>query len=296
VTVGVLVVDKPAGITSFDVVQAVGRILKERKCGHAGTLDPMATGVLPVCVGAATKIAGYLTEEEKEYETSFVFGIATDTGDATGKPVEERPGAMATESAVLEALAALVGTFEQVPPAYSAIKVGGVRSYKLARKGIEVPLAARSVTVREARLLAIGPDRFRVFLAVSKGFYVRSLSRDLGERLGVPLTVSELRRTRVGSFRVDQAITLDALRERARDGGGDFPLIPIVDALDRIPQWEVPAEAIPLVRNGRLSGTWLVARVAASREERALLVTSQREPLAIVGRDSTGLWRIVRGI
>jgi len=182
VTAGVLVVDKPRGITSFDAVQAVGRILKERKCGHAGTLDPMATGVLPVCVGAATKIAGYLTEEEKEYEAGFAFGVATDTGDATGKTVEERPGATATESAVTEALAALVGTFEQVPPAYSAVKVGGVRSYTLARKGMEVPLAARRVTVREARLLSIGPDRFRAFLAVSKGFYVRSLPRDLGER------------------------------------------------------------------------------------------------------------------
>ena len=214
---GVLVVDKPRGITSFDAVQAVGRILKERKCGHAGTLDPMATGVLPVCVGAATKIAGYLTEEEKEYEAAFAFGVATDTGDATGKPVEERPGATATEAAVAEALAALVGTFEQVPPAYSAVKVGGVRSYTLARKGMEVPLAARRVTVREARLLSIGPDRFRAFLAVSKGFYVRSLSRDLGARLGVPLTVSELRRTRVGAFRAEQAVTLDALR----NGHGD---------------------------------------------------------------------------
>ena len=295
-TAGGLIVDKPRGITSFDAVQAVGRILKERKCGHAGTLDPMATGVLPVCVGAATKIAGYLTEEEKEYEATFAFGVATDTGDATGKPVEERPGATATEGAVAEALAALVGTFEQVPPSYSAVKVGGVRSYTLARKGMEVPLAARRVTVREARLLSIGPDRFRAFLAVSKGFYVRSLPRDLGARLGVPLTVSELRRTRVGAFHVSQAVTLDALRERARDIDAASLLLPIVDALGRFPHWEVPAEAIPQVRNGRLSGPWLVARAAASPGDLALLVTSRKEPLAIVGRDPTGLWKIVRGI
>lgn len=295
-TAGVLVVDKPRGITSFDAVQAVGRILKERKCGHAGTLDPMATGVLPVCVGAATKIAGYLTEEEKEYEATFTFGVATDTGDATGKPVEERPGATATEGAVAEALAGLVGTFEQVPPAYSAVKVGGVRSYTLARKGMEVPLAARRVTVREARLLSIEPERFRVFLSVSKGFYVRSLPRDLGARLGVPLTVSELRRTRVGPFRAQQAVTLDALRERARAGDAASLLIPIVDALGRFPRWEVPVEAISRVRNGRLSGPWLVERAAASPGDFALLVTSLREPLAIVGRDPTGLWKIVRGI
>jgi tRNA pseudouridine55 synthase len=296
VTAGVLVVDKPRGITSFDAVQAVGRILGERKCGHVGTLDPMATGVLPVCVGAATKIAGYLTEEEKEYEAEFSIGVATDTGDATGKPVEERPGATAPEGAVAEALASLVGTFDQVPPAYSAVKVGGVRSYTLARKGMEVPLAARRVTVREARLLSIEPDRFRVFLAVSKGFYVRSLPRDLGARLEVPLTVSELRRTRVGAFRASQAVTLAALRERARDIDVASLLIPIVDALGRFPQWEVPEEAISRVRNGRLSGPWLVGRAAAEEGDLALLVTSRREPLAIVGRDPAGLWKIVRGI
>ena len=295
-TTGVLVVDKPRGITSFDAVQAVGRILRERKCGHAGTLDPMATGVLPVCVGAATKIAGYLTEEEKEYEAAFAIGVATDTGDATGKRVEERPGATVPEGAVSEALESLVGTFEQVPPAFSAVKVGGVRSYKLARKGMEVPLAARRVTVREARLLSIGPEGFRVFLAVSKGFYVRSLPRDLGARLGVPLTVSELRRTRVGPFRAEQAVTLDDLRERARGFDAASLLIPIVDALGRFPRWEVPAEAISQVRNGRLSGPWLVERAAAELGDLALLVTSRREPLAIVGKDPSGLWKIVRGI
>lgn len=295
-TAGVLVVDKPRGITSFDAVRAVGRILGERKCGHAGTLDPMATGVLPVCVGAATKIAGYLTEEEKEYEAEFAVGVATDTGDATGTPVEERPGATVREDAVAEAVEALVGTFDQIPPAYSAVKVGGVRSYALARKGMEVPLAARRVTVREARLLSIGPDRFRVFLAVSKGFYVRSLPRDLGARLGVPLTVSALRRTRVGAFRASEAVTLSELRERARDGDAAALLIPIVDALARFPQWEVPEEAISRVRNGRLSGSWLVGRAAAEKSDLALLVTSRREPLAIVGRDTAGLWKIVRGI
>jgi len=296
VTAGVLVVDKPPGITSFDAVQSVGRILKERKCGHTGTLDPMATGVLPVCIGAATKIAGYLTEEEKEYEATFAVGVATDSGDATGKPVEERPGSTVREHAVASALEALVGTFDQVPPAYSAVKVAGVRSYTLARKGVEVSLAPRRVTVREARLLSIGPDRFRVFLAVSKGFYVRSLPRDLGTRLGVPLTVADLRRTRAGAFRLEQAVTLDALRERARASAAASLVIPIVDALGRFPAWEVPAEAVPLVRNGRLAGPWLIGCAAATPGDLALLVTPRREPLAIVGRDPTGLWKIVRGI
>jgi len=135
-----------------------------------------------------------------------------------------------------------------------------------------------------------------VFLSVSKGFYVRSLPRDLGARLGVPLTVSELRRTRVGPFRAEVAVTLDALRERARSADAASLLIPIVDALGRFPHWEVPAEAISQVRNGRLTGPWLVRSAAASPGDLALLVTSRREPLAIVGRDPAGLWKIVRGI
>ncbi len=295
-TAGVLVLDKPGGITSFQAVQAVGRILGERKCGHSGTLDPMATGVLPVCMGAATKIAGYLTEEEKEYEAEFTFGVATDTGDATGKPVEELPGASVPEGALAEAVAGLVGTFDQVPPSYSAVKVGGVRSYDLARKGKEVPLAARRVTVREARLLQCGRDGFRVFLAVSKGFYVRSLPRDLGGVLGVPMTVAALRRTRAGAFRIDEAVTLERLRESALGGNASSLLVPIVKALGRLPRWEVPEPAIPSVRNGRLSGPWMVRHIAAATGELALLVTPDLEPLAIVRRERDGLWKIARGI
>jgi len=192
----VLVVDKPRGSPRSTRSRPWGG---SSGSGSAGTPAPLTdgTGVLPVCVGAATKIAGYLTEEEKEYEAEFAFGVATDTGDVTGKPVEERPGATVPEGAVAEALAALVGTFDQVPPAYSAVKVGGVRSYTLARKGMEVPLAARPVTVREARLLSIGPDRFGVPFRV-EGLLRPVAARDLGARLGVPLAVSGLRRTRVG--------------------------------------------------------------------------------------------------
>jgi tRNA pseudouridine55 synthase len=296
VTPGVLVLDKPGGITSFQAVQAAGRILGERKCGHAGTLDPMATGVLPVCVGAATKIAGYLAEEEKEYEAGFTFGVATDTGDATGRPVEERPGAHAPQPEVAGAIAALVGTFDQVPPPFSAVKVGGVRSYALARRGKEVPLAARRVTVREARLLSCDSNGFRVFLSVSKGFYVRSLPRDLGARLGVPLTVSELRRTRVGGFRIENAVSIEELRERASRGEASSLLVPIADALGTVPRWEVPEQFVSSVRNGRLSGPWLAGRVAATRGNLALLLDPRGEPLAIAGRDAAGLWKILRGI
>jgi len=296
VTGGVLVLDKPGGITSFQAVQVVGRILRERKCGHAGTLDPMATGVLPVCVGNATKIAGYLSEEEKAYEVAFRFGVATDTGDATGKAVEEQAGAVAPEGEVATALAALVGAFDQVPPAYSAVKVGGVRSYALARRGKEVALAPRRVTVREARLLAWGPSGFRAFIACSKGFYVRSLPRDFGERLGVPMTVEGLRRLRVGSFRIEDAVTLEALKERADRGEASSLLVPIVEALARFSRWVVPPSAVCAVRNGRLAGPWIAERAASERGEVVLLVTEGGEPLALAGRGGAGLWKILRGI
>ena len=293
---GVLVLDKPGGITSFQAVREAGRILGERKCGHAGTLDPMATGVLPVCVGRATKIAGYLSEEEKTYEVEFRFGVETDTGDITGKPVGERPGASAPEDEVAAAVSALEGTFDQVPPAYSAIKVGGVRSYALARKGKEVPLAARRVTVREARLLSADAHGFRAVIACSKGFYVRSLPRDFGGRLGVPMTVASLRRLRVGPFRIEDAVTLAALRDRAGRGEAASLLVPVVDALARYPRWTVPQAAVSAVRNGRLAGAWLARHAAAERGVIALLVTEGREPLALAGRDPAGLWKILRGI
>lgn len=295
-TGGVIVLDKPGGITSFDAVRAVGRILREKKCGHAGTLDPMATGVLPICVGAATKIAGYLTEDEKEYEAAFTFGVATDTGDATGKPVETLPGATAEEAEVAAALSELVGTFQQVPPAYSAVKVGGVRSYALARQGREVPLAPRKVTVYASRLLSWDAGGFRTAITCSKGFYIRALSRDLGSRLGVPMTMAALRRLRVGDFRIEGAVTLDALRELADAGAAGERVVPIADALSRMPAWVVPPDAVAAVRNGRLAGPWLAGRIAEERGETALLVTGEREPLAIVGREASGLWKILRGI
>jgi len=296
VIAGVIVLDKPGGITSFDAVRATGRILREKKCGHAGTLDPAATGVLPICVGSATKIAGYLSEDDKEYEAGFSFGVSTDTGDAEGKPIETRPGARAEEREVAAAIAELVGTFPQVPPSYSAVKVGGVRSYTRARRGENVVLAPRQVTVFEARLLCWNEAGFRAMISCSKGFYIRALSRDLGGRLGVPMTLASLRRLRVGNIGIDQAVTLDALQELALAGREQERMIPIPDALSRMPAWVVPSDAVAAVRNGRLTGSWLADRIAGERSNTALLITDKRHPLAIVGRESSGLWKIIRGI
>ncbi|MCL5883988.1 MAG: tRNA pseudouridine(55) synthase TruB [Deltaproteobacteria bacterium] len=292
-TDGVVVLDKPGGITSFQAVRAVGKILRERKCGHAGTLDPMATGILPICAGRATKIAGYLTAREKEYEVFLRFGTATDTGDATGKPVEERPGAYAEETAVTAAVGRLVGTFEQVPPAHSAVKVGGVRSYVLARRGKAVDLSARPVTISSARLLSWSPEGFALSVRCSKGFYVRALPRDMRGLLGVPMTVAALRRVRCGPFGVEEAVTLEGLAEAVCKGEGDRWILPIERALSDYPQVAVPEAAVAAVRQGRSPAPWLSGAAPGA----VVLLTNDRlGAVALVERDARGEWRIRRGI
>lgn len=295
-TDGVIVLDKPEGMTSFRAVELVSRLLGKRKCGHAGTLDPMATGVLPVCVGRATKIAGYISMQDKEYDASFRFGAATDTGDVTGREIESKPGAGAPEGAVEAAVAALRGTWEQVPPAYSAVKVAGKRAYALARRGEAVDLAPRRVTVTEAKVLAWSPAGVRLFLRCSKGFYVRALSRDLGRVLGVPMAVSALRRLRCGPFRIEDAVTLDALGDAARRGEDDAAVLSISRALAGYPQWEIPAAAAAAVRQGRSPAPWLADREAGEPQSVVLLTHGAEGPIALVGRGPGGEWKILRGL
>jgi tRNA pseudouridine55 synthase len=298
VTDGVVILDKPAGVTSFRAVRNAGRILGQKKCGHAGTLDPMATGVLLVCAGRATKIAGYLAAQEKTYEAAFRFGVATDTGDVTGRPTETRPGAYVAEEAVAAAVATLVGAWDQVPPAHSAVKVEGVRSYVLARQGKSVALSPRRVSVYEARLLSWSPEGFSLTLRCSKGFYVRSLARDLRTVTGVPMTVSALRRLASGPFRIEEAVSLAVLEEARARGEAERFLIPIETALDAAgyPRCEIPAEAAAAVRHGRSPGPWLAGRVPPGGAETLLLTHGIGGPVALVARDVQGGWKIVRGI
>ncbi len=293
---GVIVLDKPSGITSFRAVAMAGKALRLSKCGHAGTLDPMATGVLLVCAGKATKIAGYLAAQEKEYEAGFRFGSATDTGDATGKEIESRPGACASEEAVAAAVSALVGTREQVPPAFSAVKVAGTRSYVMARKGKSVELPPRTVTLAEARVLSWSEEGFRLYLRCSKGYYVRALPRELGRRLGVPMTVSSLRRVASGPFRVEDAVALADLVEEGRRGEAASRLVPIARALSGILQLEIPEDAAATVRHGGSPAPWLAGRVPAPTEGLVLLTHGKEGPVALVEPVGEGRWRIVRGI
>ncbi len=293
---GVVVLDKPPGVTSFRAVEKVSRLLGKRKCGHAGTLDPMATGVLPVCVGRATKIAAYIAMQDKEYDASFRFGAATDTGDVTGREIDVRPGASAPEDAVSAAVSALVGTWEQVPSAFSAVKVGGRRAYALARRGEAVDLAPRPVTVTAAEVTSWSPGGFRIVLRCSKGFYVRALSRDLGRVLGVPMAVSALRRLRCGPFRIEDAVSLEALADAVRRGDAGAAVLSISRALAGFPQWEIPAEAAAAVRHGRSPAPWLSGRGAEASHTVALLVHGAQGAVALVGRGPDGEWKILRGL
>jgi tRNA pseudouridine55 synthase len=231
---GVLVVDKPAGITSHTAVAEVARRLATRRAGHAGTLDPMATGVLLVCVGEATKIAGLLTGEDKAYEGELELGRETDTLDAEGRVVRERTAEAAAvdRAALAAAMAGFVGEGQQVPPMYSAVRRGGRRLHELARAGQEVDRAPRSVTIRRFELAWFEPPRARFAVDCSKGTYVRSLVADLGEALGCGAHLTALRRTRSGSFGLDRAIPLAAVSPEAVAGR----LIAAAEALAHLPQ------------------------------------------------------------
>ncbi len=295
-TDGVIVLDKPAGITSFRAVEKAGRALGAKKCGHAGTLDPMATGVLVLCVGKATKIAGYLAAQDKEYEARFRFGAATDTGDITGKALESRPGSYAPPEAVAAAVSGLVGTREQVPPAFSAVKVAGTRAYEMARRGKPLELQPRTVTIHEARLLSWSEEGFGLSLRCSKGFYVRALPAELGMLLGVPMAVSSLRRLGSGHFRIEDSVTLADLIEEGRRGEAASRLIPIGKALSGFTQWEIPQAAVDAVRHGGSPAPWLAGCDPGPSRGMVLLTHGTEGAVALVERNGEGRWRIVRGI
>jgi tRNA pseudouridine55 synthase len=224
---GLVIVDKPAGQTSHDVVAQVRRLAGTRRVGHAGTLDPMATGVLVIGVEKATRLLGHLALTDKEYSATIRLGQATDTDDADGAMVAQASAAGVSDEALGAAVATLTGEIRQVPPGYSAIKVGGKRAYKLAREGAAPELAARTVTVSAFAIEAVrrAGDLVDVDAMVrcSSGTYIRALARDLGAALGVGGHLTRLRRTRVGPYDVGQARTLEQL-------AASFAVIPLADA------------------------------------------------------------------
>lgn len=214
---GVLIIDKPAGWTSHDVVARIRRLVGEKKVGHSGTLDPMATGVLPVGVGDATRMIEYLAEAGKRYIAEITFGATTDTLDAEGVLSELRDASHLRAADITRAIERFRGSFEQIPPMHAAIKIDGVKLYELARQGIEIERAGRPVTVYEIEMLAWDPPTATIDVSCSKGFYVRSLARDLGEVVGTGAHLSNLVRVSTGPFSLDDAWTLTELSELSRD-------------------------------------------------------------------------------
>lgn len=210
---GVLLVDKKSGLTSHDVVEKFRRRAKVKKAGHTGTLDPLATGLLVLCVGKATRLQAYLMGMEKTYEGTFQFGWGTDSYDAAGTPIGEPVERNVTHIDFEPHLGRFRGEIEQMPPAFSAKKIDGVRAYELARKGEEVKLKTKRVTVYEFTILAVEGSRVRFRVRSSAGTYMRSLAFDLGEAIGIPAHLKELRRTAIGNFHIDQSISFDRMVE-----------------------------------------------------------------------------------
>jgi tRNA pseudouridine55 synthase len=215
---GVLIIDKPARMTSHDVVNYVRRILHERSVGHLGTLDPMATGVLPLVIGSFTRLAQFYTQAEKAYEGTIRFGFATDTYDAEGEPVTP-PVPVALERAEIESVAAnFRGVIEQTPPPFSAKKIHGVPAYKLARKHKDVVLNPVEVEIKEFQIISVEADRASFHARVASGTYMRSVAHEMGMQLGCGAHLEQLRRTVVAEFAIDDALTLDQLEVKVGAG------------------------------------------------------------------------------
>ena len=249
---GVLLVDKPSGPTSHDVVGRLRRTSGEKRIGHTGTLDPRATGLLPLVFGRATRLASRLTAHRKTYEADIQLGVATDTDDADGEPLGE-PVAVTADAATLNrALGSFVGAIDQTPPRHSAKKIAGERAYEIARRDEPVTLAPVPVTVYELTNLGRDGDRVRVRVTASSGFYVRALARDLGIALGCGGHLASLRRTMVGQFRVESGLALGEAERLGRAVAEQ--LMPMADALADLPAVGLTDTGLTRVRHGNAAG------------------------------------------
>ncbi len=251
---GVLLLDKPVGWTSNAALQAVKRLYQAKKAGHTGSLDPLASGLLPLCLGEATKLSGLLLNADKSYRFTCRLGVTTTTGDAEGEVIATRPVEALSCERVDAALRQFTGVIQQIPPMYSAVKQNGQPLYKLARKGIEVARAPREVTVRDLRLVRQEAEELECELRCSKGTYVRTLVADLGEALGCGAHVSALRRTAVEPYDAARMVTLEALRERAEQeglAGLDQWLLPLDSAVADWPAISVAGDSAFYLRQGQ---------------------------------------------
>jgi tRNA pseudouridine55 synthase len=250
---GILLLDKPSGITSNDALQQVKRLYFAKKAGHTGSLDPLASGVLPICMGEATKVSAFLLDADKRYQVRCQLGVRTATADAEGEVLETRPVGNYSEQQLEAVLDGFRGSIEQVPPMYSALKHEGQRLYKLARQGVEVEREARTVEIYQLTLTGRGPDWIDIAVHCSKGTYVRTLAEDIGDRLGCGAHVSALRRTAVGPYSETGLVTLEQLRTLKEN---DMPamdglLLPIETALTQWPDVQLSADAAFYLQQGQ---------------------------------------------
>jgi len=241
---GILLLDKPIGISSNDALQQVKRLYNARKAGHTGSLDMAASGLLPICLGQATRLSGFLLDADKHYQAVCRLGLTTSTGDAEGEVLETAAVPELTGEQVREALGRFTGTIEQVPPMHSAIKHKGQPLYKLAYQGIEVERKPREVTIHALELLGMGDETLELEIRCSKGTYIRTLAEDIGKELGCGGHVQSLRRLGAGPFTLADAFTLEELKAKAAEPGSlDALLLPMDDALQHWPEVRLAKES-----------------------------------------------------
>jgi tRNA pseudouridine55 synthase len=274
-TGGILCMDKPAEHTSFDVVARMRGIAKTRKIGHGGTLDPMATGVLPLFFGRATKACDLIPVEEKRYTATFRLGLTTDTQDITGTVLVERPVTATTED-VRRVLARFTGAQKQTPPMYSAVQVNGRRLYDLAREGIEVERPARDVTIHRADLLDAdeGGHLYTIDVVCSRGTYIRTLCHDMGEALGAGAVLTALRRTESCGFTLDKCITLREAEELSARGELESRLLPVEAVFASLPRLTLNVKDATRFGNGvklQMQPSWPTKPCAVFREDNMFL-------------------------
>lgn len=246
---GIINIYKESGYTSHDVVAKMRGILKQKKIGHTGTLDPDAIGVLPVCLGSGTKLCDMLTDKSKEYEAKMLLGITTDTQDTSGEIISKHEVEV-TEEQVKEAILSFVGEYDQIPPMYSALKVNGKKLYELAREGKEIERKPRRVAIQNIEILEIALPYVTMRVGCSKGTYIRTLCYDIGEKLGCGAAMAELKRTRVGQFTLDTALKLSEV-EALRDSGMLMEHIAAVDsAFEELDAVTIQDKFVRLIENG----------------------------------------------
>lgn len=246
---GIIIIDKPLGRTSHDMVYEMRKVTGIKKIGHTGTLDPMATGVLPVCIGSATKMADMLTLSDKSYIAELVLGRTTDTQDADGKVLTECK-VNCSEEEIRCAVNSFVGEIEQVPPMYSAIKQNGKKLYELARQGIEIERKPRKVTINSIDILEISGERVKIDVSCSKGTYIRTLCEDIGKKLGAGAYMNTLRRTRTGQFTIEESHTLSEIKELKENGGIESIIIPADRMFEEYPSVTLNPKQVKSVTNG----------------------------------------------